>query len=154
MSRRVGQKRGRCLRCASLLWALIALAACASGSDEEQIEGVVREHLSGIQQGDGSQACGALTGQYQDQFLRDQYEGGCEARVKKYGDGLSDEERQAFEETKVTKVQLDGDQKAFARTRSPTPHEDFVGDAAFNMRKFDGEWKIDSNNEFEAIEQP
>lgn len=148
-------KEGKVLmRRASLLLALIALAACASGSDEEQIEGVVREHLSGIEGGNGEQACSALSGPYQDQFLRDQYEGGCEARVEKYWDDLSEEERQAFNETEITKVELDGDQKAFARTKSPTPHENFVADVAFNMRKLDGEWKIDSNNEFEAIEQP
>lgn len=153
VTRRVGQRRGGVNARASLLLALIALPACA-GSDENQIEGVVREYLSGIEAGNGEQACDALAGPYQDQFLRDQYEGGCEDRVERYRDDLSEEERQAFKDTKVTEVELDGDQKALARTKSPTPNEDFVADAAFNMRKFDDGWKIESNNEFEAVEQP
>ena len=142
------------MRRASLLLALIALAACACGSDEEQIEGVVREYLSGIEGGNGEQACNALAGPYRDQFLVDQYEGGCEARVKQYWDDLSEEERQAFKETRITEVQLRGDQKGLARTKSPAPNEDFVADAAYNMRRFADGWKIDSNNEYEAIEQP
>ena len=142
------------MRRASLLLASIALAACACGSDEAQIESVVREHLSGIERGNGEQACNALAGPYREQFLVDQYEGGCEARVKQYWDDLSEEERQAFEDTRITEVELRGDQKGLTRTKSPAPNEDFVADAAFNMRKFADGWKIDSNNEFEAIEQP
>lgn len=142
------------MRRASLLLALIALAASACGSDEQQIESVVREHLSGIERGNGEQACNALAGPYQDQFLVDQYEGGCEVRVEQYGDELSDEERQAFADTEITEVELRGDQRALARTKSPSPNEDFVADAAYNMRKLPDGWKIDSNNEFERIEQP
>lgn len=142
------------MRRASLLPALFALAACACGSDEGQIESVVREYLSGIERGNGEQACNALARPYQEQFLVDQYEGGCEARVEQYGDDLSDEERQAFEDTEITEVDLRGDEKGLARTKSPAPNEDFVTDAAYNIRKFPDGWKIDSNNEFEAIEQP
>lgn len=142
------------MRRVSLLLALITLAACACGSDEAQLESVLREHLSGIERGDGEQACNALARPYQDQFLVDQYEGGCEARVEEYGGDLSDEERQAFEDTTITEVEFRGDQRALARTKSPAPNEDFVADAAFNMRKFPDGWKIESNNEFEAIEQP
>ncbi len=142
------------MRRASLLLALITLAACACGSEEEQIEGVVREHLSGIEGGNGEQACSALAAPYRDQFLVDQYEGGCEARVKQYWEDLNEEEREAFKDTAITKVELRGDKKGLARTKSPAPNEDFAADAAFNMRRFADGWKIDSNNEYERIEQP
>lgn len=142
------------MRRASLLLALIALAADACGSEEEQIEGVVREYLSGIEGGNGEQACSALARPYRDQFLIDQYEGGCEARVKQYWEDLNEEERQAFKDTEITEVELRGDNKGLARTKSPAPNEDFVADAAFNMRRLADGWKIDSNNEYESIEQP
>jgi len=150
-SRRVVRKGGGFVLRASLLLALIALAACG-GSAEGQVEAVVRDHVSGIGGGDGEQACDALARPYQRELLVDQYEGGCEDRVERYWDDLSQEERQAYEDTEITEVELIGDEKALARTRSPAPNEDFVADAAYNMRKFRGRWKIESNNEFEAIE--
>lgn len=140
------------MRRAPLLLALIALTASACGSDEKQIDGVVREYVSGIGEGDGKQVCGVLAGPYQREVLGPpQYEGGCEDRVEQYSDDFSEEERRAFEETEI-EVKLTGKETALVRTKSPSPNEDFVADAAYNMRKFDDGWKIESNNELEALE--
>ncbi len=131
---------------------VIALAAVACGSEEDQVEQVVREYMSGLARGDGERTCEALARPYRREMLVDVYEGGCEERVERYWEDLDDDERQAFEDTKITKVERRGETRALVRTKSPTPNEDFIGDAAFNMRKSGDGWTIESNNEFEALE--
>lgn len=140
------------LACLALLipLAVVGFSGCGGEkSDSAQIEEVVKNHMDGIAEDDGEKACEGMTGPYQREIFSDDLSGDCPSRYEQFSAQLGEEEKSAFAQTEITDIELDGDE-ALACYKLPQLSSDFDNTGVYNMEKFDGEWKIASNNEIQT----
>jgi hypothetical protein len=123
---------------------LVAFAAgCGNGggSDLEQAQDAVRDHVTGIAEGDGDRSCGLMTDEAQEKLAdrvaeQDPQSGidSCEKAVERLSELLDDEDLAPLRDPQID-VTLNRD-KATASVKD--------GPSDVTVIKVDGEWLIDS----------
>jgi len=115
--------------------ALSAAACAATQSEEDKAKTAVESYLNAVTNGQGEQACGKVTEATKKNIER----GGrsCADTISSLSSGPAKAVLQAFKNADVNNVKLSGDRgtadiKVTGMTRQT------------NLRKEDGEWKLDS----------
>jgi ketosteroid isomerase-like protein len=116
-------------RIAIVIAAGLALAGCQQ-SEQDRVRDAVTAYLHAYADGDAKAVCALLAPE-----LREAFKEGCEARIKKQSDALSEREREALHAQKVGSVSVAGDT---ARVRIEGSKS--VG----TLRKVDGRWLIEN----------
>jgi len=120
----------------ALIVAALALgAAGCGGSEEDDAKSTVEDYLEAVTKGDGDKACSLVTAQTKKNIEK----GGrkCGETISALNEGPGRQVLQQFKDAKVENVKINGDRgTADIKVKQLTQKT--------NLRKEDGEWKLDS----------
>ena len=123
----------------ALLIAVLALGAagagCGGGSEEDKAKSAVEDYLQAVTKGDGEKACSLVT----EQTKKNIEKGGrkCAETISALNKGPGRAVLQTFKDAEVENVKVNGDRgTADIKVKQLTQKT--------NLRKEDGQWKLDS----------
>jgi hypothetical protein len=127
-------RRGAAALAAGL--ALVAVPGCGPfGSDEDDVEQVIKDYSEGIADGDGKKACDTLSEDSKKRF--EEAGAKCEDTFESFGAFLNEDQKNELKDVDPD-VEIDGDE-ATAKVQAL----EGTGSDEVKLKKEDGDWKID-----------
>jgi ABC-type glycerol-3-phosphate transport system substrate-binding protein len=130
----------RILGFASLLVAVLALAACGGGSDKDDAEQTVQDIASATNDSDGDKFCDLVTTEFLEQTTGAKGDKAKDA-CKKQIDSLKNPDLKV---DKISKTEIDGDNATVTAVLVSSGQK---RPQVFNLKKQDGEFKLASAKE-------
>jgi hypothetical protein len=130
-----------------ILVAMLSVAGCGGGSDEDQIREAATDFTVAFADGDMDRVCELMTGEAKRKLVA-LGRGSCEQVMGLAGDAMDDAERDRLRDAEVTKVTIDGDRAEVVQTSGSETVD------PLQLAKRGDEWLVDADQSSASTEEP